>query len=336
MRAGSSSNIKMNNNLKEKIKLLKKVSIFTGLKKAELDIISRFSEYSDYKNGETIFQSGSSGDELFVVKKGEVIISRQTANMEELVIARYVNGESFGELDLLVDTPRSATARASEDTLLLHFPETGVELNEVFNRHPEVSAVMLHKLLAMIAGRIRNANRQISEKTPWMEDLKLQLLHDKLTGIYNNIFLEEDFAEELPGYGGTTGFLMIKPDNFKKINDTYGHEGGDNALKVIVEIIKSELREKDIAARYKGDVFSVILPETETEEIVKFAENLVSSIRSRDIKEITGGNSFFITVSIGASSYPVHADSSKGLIELAYDRMMEARESGGNRVQQAT
>lgn len=321
--------------MQEKIELLKIVYLFSRLKKQELSVVARYSYYHNFNQGETIFSEGSHSEELYIIKKGEVLISKHRGDNEDIDIARFISGEIFGELDLLDNTPRTAVAVAEKDTTLLIFPKKGVRFKDILQKHPEIFARILHKLLAKIAGRIRTVNQHISEKTPLVQDLRRQLLKDKLTGLYNRAFLEEDFKALLPGYGVSTSLVMIKPDNFKYINDTFGHDVGDRVLKLMAAAVKSGLRGDDVALRYRGDEFAVILPDTGAKTASIIAEELRTKIYSLDVSRITGGRAFQVTASIGIAAYPVHADDTEALTEIALNKMFDARNSGGNLVSSA-
>src|SRR5208337_1651084 len=101
-------------------------------------------------------------------------------------------------------------------------------------------------------------DRLISEKAPWIEDLKRQLLRDKLSGLYNRAYLEEELPR-LVAAGRPVSLLVVKPDNFKTINDTCGHEAGDKTLVLIAEALKSCLTEGDLGIRYRGDEYCAVL-----------------------------------------------------------------------------
>lgn len=320
------------NLLSEKIQLLRNASLFSKLREAELEIVAAYSDYYSFKKGDIIFNEGSVAEELYIIKSGEVLITREKENNEIIDVARFISNEYFGELSLLIHNPRTATAVAGKDTTLLTFPLKGFDFREVLEKHPEISARILHKFLATIAGRIRNTNKLISEKTPWIRDLRRQLFSDKLTGLYNRSFMENDFVTLLPGYGTSTSLLMIKPDNFKEINDTFGHDAGDTVLRLIAIFFQSILREDDIAVRYRGDEFAAILPNTTAEEAYVIAEDLRLAIKDMDISNATDGELNNITVSIGLAVYPDHAANSIMLADRAHEKMFEAREKGGNRI----
>jgi diguanylate cyclase len=320
------------NTLFEKIQLLRNISLFSKLREPDLEIVAFHSEYKAFNQGEAIFSEGSSSEGLFIIKDGEVLIYKEKQNIGNIDLARYIANESFGELSLFTSKSRTATAIAEKDTTLLIFPMEGVLFKDVLEKHPEISARILHKFLSIVAGRIRNTNRLISEKTPWIRDLRRQLFSDKLTGLYNRTFIEEDFASLLPQYGETTSLIMIKPDNFKEINDNYGHDVGDKVLRLLAIFVQSILREDDIGVRYRGDEFAAILPNTKTGDAMQIADDLRSTIMEMDVSHATGGELHKITVSIGVSNYPEDASNNIMLADRAHEKMFEAREKGGNRV----
>jgi diguanylate cyclase len=317
--------------LSVKLGLLKGVSLFSALKERELRVVAQNSEFYSYRKGDMIFHEGSRGGGLYVISEGEVLITKQRADNETMNIAQFIQGESFGEMDLLEDRQMTASAKAETDVVLLIFPARGTRLQEVLNRYPDISARILHELMAVIAGRIRGTNRLISEKSQWVQDLKRQMYFDKLTGLYNRTFLDEEFPRQLVDYGPETSVIMIKPDNFKTINDLCGHDAGDRALRLIAFSIKSQVRNTDIVVRYRGDEFAVILPGAGLDMALVFAEHIRSLLCKLDYAHITGSG-FTTTVSIGLGTYPLHAGDPKQLITLCFNRMFSARDGGGNRI----
>lgn len=327
--------------MKKKIELLKGIQLFNGLSEEELGVISRYSGYYRYRKGDVIFREGQSSGRLYIIERGSVQISRhesrdstvfdtRTDGMDQSgrVMARFISGECFGELDLINGGSGSEVAVAEDDTTLLIFPKKTLEFKEVCRRRPEIFADIFHNILGMIAGRIRNANRLISEKAPWVQELKKQLISDRLTGLYNRTFLEEDLGELITGYGEVTSLLMVKPDNFKMINDTFGHETGDRVLRGIAGALRSTIRDVDLAVRYRGDEFAVVLPGTGHDQAMEVARKIQEAIKKIDICGITGARVDAIQVSIGYSTYPQECVDNLELIKIAYDRMLEARKRG--------
>jgi diguanylate cyclase (GGDEF)-like protein len=313
-----------------KTTLLRKASLFASLDRDELALIARHSAYCSYDAGQVIFAQGSHRAELFLIQDGTVTIRRRGEDESETDIARFVVGEVFGEMDLLDTVPRTASAVAEGPATLLVFPD-GIEFARLLDQNPEAFARVLQKLLGEIARRIRAIDRLMSEKTPWIEDLKRQLHRDKLTGLWNRAYLEEELPRIVAAHPRTS-LLVVKPDNFKAINDTFGHEAGDKTLVMLAEAVKSRLGDGDIAARYRGDEYCVILPGRGAPEAAAAAEGLRGAVRGIDVRQATGSDEIRLTGSVGASQFPSPAPDAKALVARAFEQLWQARNAGGDRV----
>jgi diguanylate cyclase (GGDEF)-like protein len=125
--------------------------------------------------------------------------------------------------------------------------------------------------------------------------------------------------------------VFFDVDNFKNYNDTLGHPAGDVALKTVAMILKSTIRKSDIAVRYGGEEFCVILPEGDVKTGWNFAERLRNRIDAYHFtrEEVQPGEKF--TISLGVASFPGHADSLQQLIEKADAALYSAKGSGRNK-----
>ncbi len=164
--------------------------------------------------------------------------------------------------------------------------------------------------------------------------LEKMVITDDLTRLYNRKYFVRRLGEEFKRakrYNGSLSCMMIDLDNFKRINDTYGHQAGDKVLKDIAEVLKDGVRETDMIARYGGEEFSVILPNSVREDALRLAERLRSAVRNFRFACIKEGE--MITVSIGVTTYP-HPDITDvdGLIRKADSALYKAKEGGKDSV----
>jgi diguanylate cyclase (GGDEF)-like protein len=318
-------------NTTEKLELLKKADLFSRLNKKELAVIARYCDLVSFQAGQTLFEEGSRVEEMYVIKEGSVLIKKKTEGGEDRDLARFIQGEAFGEMDLLDTAPRSASAVAEGPAVLLAFPGGRLKFSEILEKHPDVFARVLPKLLEVIAGRIRAVDRLISEKTPWIQELKKQLLRDKLTGLHNRAFLDEELQGIL-GKHPLTSLLVVKPDNFKIINDTYGHEAGDGTLMLIAETLKARLAEGDLGVRYRGDEYCAVLPGREETRAMGLGRDLLLAFKNLDVSRFIKGDKLTLTASVGISTFPAQAPDAKALIARSFRLMLEARNSGGDRM----
>jgi diguanylate cyclase (GGDEF)-like protein len=312
-----------------KAKLLKQVPMFSELSQRALDTVARYSRYYKYGIGKVIFDDNSRGEELFIIKSGEVLITKHHGEGDR-DIARFIAGETFGDLELFDEASRSTVATAVTETMLLQFPGKGFLLEDLLRRHARIFAPVLHNLLVIIARRIRDTNKLISENAPWVQDLRRQLHTDKLTGLYNRTYLEEDFSELLSRYGEGTALMMVKPDRFKRINDRFGHETGDRVLRVMAQTLLDAAGSEGLAARYRGDEFAVIIPDAGIERSRNLARDIGRAIGSIDMRKLVGEAYEPITVSTGVALYSRDGKTNMELIQSTFELMFMAREAGGN------
>jgi diguanylate cyclase (GGDEF)-like protein len=315
----------------KKLALLGKAALFSTLRKEELSLIARYSGYCSFGAGEVIFAAGSHVEELYLIEEGTVLIRKGDDGGAQQDIARFIGGEVFGELDLLDTAPRSASAIAEGPATLLVFPSRGLAFRDIIEKHPDAFARIFQKLLGVISGRMRAVNRLVSEKTPWVQELRRQLLRDKLTGLYNKAYLDEELPAILKS-SPETSLLVMKPDSFKIINDSFGHDAGDRTLRALAETLKGSLGPGDIGARYRGDEFCVILPGRGERAAREAAESLRAAVSAMDIRAIAGDGAPVFTASVGISTHAGPAADARALVALSYERMQQARAGGGDSV----
>jgi diguanylate cyclase (GGDEF)-like protein len=157
---------------------------------------------------------------------------------------------------------------------------------------------------------------------------------DGLTELYNYRYFKRRIEYEIvraQRYDHCLTLVLFDVDHFKNYNDTLGHPAGDVALKTVARILKSMIRKSDIAVRYGGEEFCVILPEGNTRSGWEFAERLRKQIEAHqfDREGVQPGGK--LTISLGVASFPKHADSSQQLIEKADTALYTAKGSGRNR-----
>jgi len=220
------------------IATLRSAEIFSSLEEKALHALADASEIIPFGKGARIFEEGAATDAMYVVAGGRIAIERAEEGKGPSIIAELLAGDSFGEMELMNSVPRAASASAMEDSALARFPRRGLELATFLEQRPEEASRMLHSFMTTLAGRIRRSNALVKENSPWVQELRRQAYGDKLTGLYNKAFLEERFPEYCSAPGASVGLLMFKPDNFKEINDTYGHEAGDGALQAAAAELK--------------------------------------------------------------------------------------------------
>jgi diguanylate cyclase (GGDEF)-like protein len=167
--------------------------------------------------------------------------------------------------------------------------------------------------------------------TKLIDVLKDEAMHDGMTGLLNHKFFEKRLDEEIERsnrYKEQITILFLDLDNFKRINDTYGHQVGDYVLMITASIIEDNVRNIDIVSRYGGEEFCVILVNAKKEDSLKTADRIRKQIEDYEFcdKKINE----HLTISIGMGEFPTDGENREDIIKYSDHRMYMAKEDGRN------
>lgn len=166
------------------------------------------------------------------------------------------------------------------------------------------------------------------------EILRIQSIHDPLTGLFNRRYMAETLEREVHRArrgGSSLGVLMVDIDGFKQQNDAFGHDAGDAILVELAALLQRNLRREDIACRYGGEEFVLVLPDASMENAGRRAEQLRDAVRRMRVphKDIVLGP---VTVSIGVAAFPDHGTDGAALLKAADMALYDAKKAGRDRV----
>jgi diguanylate cyclase (GGDEF)-like protein len=153
---------------------------------------------------------------------------------------------------------------------------------------------------------------------------------DGLTGIHNRRFFEMRIMEELERAGrfqGRMSVIMVDIDNFKKLNDEFGHLLGDEILRSVSSILKQQLRKMDMVCRYGGDEFAILVPETTGDNALRVAEKLRRQVEAHEFPGVPRP----VTISCGVADYPSHGLGRDEVVSAADNALYGAKQGGRNR-----
>ena len=231
---------------------------------------------------------------------------KQTSSSAYICLPLIAKGEILGLLHL--GTKRSGQEADRQANI--------IELKEI--------AIIFAEYLSLSI-----ANIKLSEK------LTSQSIRDPLTGLYNRRYMEETIQHEIlraARQQTRIGIVMIDIDHFKQINDTYGHDAGDEFLIKLAAFFKLKIRRgSDFIFRYGGEEFMLLLPESSAEDTYKYAESLRKEIKNMKVN-FRGQLLPSITLSFGIAAYPDHGLDTIDLSRVADKALYAAKEEGRDRV----
>ena len=298
----------------------------TPLKEAEKEIY----------NQKLYFQSILDSQEniIIVMDKREII----EANLTFLIFFGYVNLEEFKKehsdvIDLALNIPGyiskkkgihwiDALLKGSSTERLISFKPQGSHTAKIFSVNINILSVAEREVYVVTFSDVT----ALEHKSKTFEE-KASI--DALTGIYNKDKFYEIITDQIHvsrKYNINLAIIFFDIDHFKKINDTYGHQTGDDVLQELVTIIKGCIRELDIFARWGGEEFIVILPRTDMTNALKVAEKIRKNIMNSKFKVVKN-----VTCSFGVTTFSKNDDVDK-FINRADKALYKAKESGRNRV----
>ena len=167
------------------------------------------------------------------------------------------------------------------------------------------------------------------------EELKRISITDALTGFLNRRYFQERMIEEIERskrHNVSMSLAIMDLDDFKMLNDTYGHQAGDEALKAIARCVHRSIRTIDVAARYGGEEFTIILPQTAKDEALMIAERICQEIAGLTVSHQLLEGYEQLTVSIGLATFPNDAQTPESLLRCADIALYAAKGQGKNRV----
>jgi len=312
--------------------LLSRLQLFRNVNlddEALLELLSQC-EYRQLDAGDVILSSEEDSHYLYILLKGRLVI--QLSAHEDIPLVTVEPGECVGEMSIFDSRVPSAKVKASEVTDVLVIEQ------DILWRMVSVSHEIARNLLYIMSERLRYSNLVVADSLEMQRKYQQYASTDALTGLHNRGWLDDAFDREVKRSERDQlplALIMIDVDNFKSYNDDYGHLAGDQVLVTVAEAIRTPLRPNDLVARFGGEEFAVLLPETSVDNAKIIAERLRARVSKADAGTINDKDLPRVTVSLGiAGRQPGY--SLDMMIAAADVAMYHAKRNGKNRVEVAT
>ena len=173
------------------------------------------------------------------------------------------------------------------------------------------------------------------ERAKLYHDIEIRSLVDGLTHLYRRQYFDLKLEDEIiraKSFSTPFSIVFIDIDHFKKVNDTCGHQMGDEVLSRLGMLTKTHVYETDFCARYGGEEFIIICPRAEREGLLRKIKSLHAKVQTEEFD--MEGKKCKVTISIGIAHFPRHGKNAKAIISAAYKALYAAKKAGRNRIEE--
>lgn len=176
--------------------------------------------------------------------------------------------------------------------------------------------------------KILSSKNNLAESEKRLRDVSIR---DPLSGLYNRRYMDETFQTLVLNTDCTFSLMMVDVDHFKRINDTYGHTCGDVIIQRVAEILTNSIRKNDVACRYGGDEFLLILLDCALEDTLAKARMVKQSIETTT-EGLNMDQDFVVSASIGIAHFPENGNSRDAILKAVDDALYQAKQRGRNQI----
>lgn len=276
--------------------------------------------------GQALIEQGTRRSCMFMVISGELGVFLESVTGDPIAVIGH--GETVGELSVLDGSEASAHVVARTECDLLEVKE------DDFWQLTNASHAFAVNLLIKLASRLRANNATVSQNVQKRRQYERAAMFDGLTGIHNRRWLDEALHRMQRRHEATSGKLalsLIDIDHFKSFNDKYGHAAGDHVLTEVASTLASNLRPTDLVARFGGEEFVIIFPDTDAEHAMLAADRVRLAVANKPLAMPDGTELPRVTISMGVAQL-VHGQAVADFLKAADMAMYRAKQSGRNRV----
>ncbi len=281
-------------------------------------------KYQQMETEQVVLSAQKTNHFLYILITGRLVI--QLGKHDDLPLAVVEPGECVGEMSIIGSRTPSAQVRTLEPSTLLVIDQ------DILWRMVSVSHEIARNLLYIMSERVRYSDLVIADSLEMQRKYQRFAITDALTGLHNRGWLDDAFDREIKRSERDQlplSMLMIDVDDFKQYNDAFGHLAGDKVLIAIAKAIRKPLRPNDLVARFGGEEFAVLLPETKVENAAIIAERLRLNVSKVDMGMLDDKLLPKVTISLGIAGFEPDFELNT-MIAAADVAMYHAKRNGKN------
>jgi diguanylate cyclase (GGDEF)-like protein len=278
------------------------------------------------KPGDALIRQGEPATAMYFLLKGDLAVTLNDPSAEPIALIKP--GETVGELGVLDGSNASAFVIAKSECELIALDE------ESFWQLTHTSHAFAINLLVKLAERLRANNATVGANIEKRRLYERAAMFDGLTGIHTRRWLDDTLhrlVERHDKGGAALSLSLIDIDHFKSFNDGHGHDAGDVVLTAVAAVMSKNLRPTDLVARFGGEEFVILFPDTDLVEAVQAAERVREVVSRTDVSMPDGKALPRVTISMGVAELK-DGQKPSDLLKAADLAMYKAKKSGRNRV----
>jgi diguanylate cyclase (GGDEF)-like protein len=311
---------------------IQKTALFSSLAQNEINfIISRCGKLN-LLQGYTLFSPDEEAEHFYILKSGAIRVYKTRGDGSEDEMARFTEGDTIGDFDFARGAKYDATAKASEDSVLIEFPGYGNTIDSIAAENPDTVCNILLNAIIMMTDRIKSTQKLILQNMTWVQELHRRAYEDSSTGLWKQTLLTDEIVT---GLKDPSGLIMIKPDRFKILVDSRGHSAGDEAMIKIALILKNFTRETGHgwAIRFKSNEAGLVFYNCGAGQAEKIANELAEKIAALEpVPSLGEIPAFSFSASISWSVWPGDDPHWESFFSGTYAALMDVWRKGGEKI----